>query len=79
VLLRHVGTYTFDFAAQDKLYQDLKALDPALNGIVPGTTVITPQVTASAPVIEVPVAEPELPAEPPKSRTLAKSADKVEA
>jgi hypothetical protein len=26
VLLRHVGTYTFDFAVQDQLYRDLKAL-----------------------------------------------------
>jgi hypothetical protein len=26
VMLRHTGTYVFDFAAQDKLYQDLRAL-----------------------------------------------------
>jgi hypothetical protein len=26
VLLRHTGTYVFDFAAQDRLYQDLRAL-----------------------------------------------------
>jgi hypothetical protein len=26
VLLRHTGTYTFDSATQDKLYEDLKAV-----------------------------------------------------
>ena len=28
VLLRHVGTYTFDFATQDQLFKDLLALQP---------------------------------------------------
>jgi hypothetical protein len=30
VLLKHTGTYVFDYAAQQPLYQALKAIDPAL-------------------------------------------------
>jgi hypothetical protein len=34
VLLRHTGTYVFDYAAQDRLYQDLHAMATANTQIV---------------------------------------------
>jgi hypothetical protein len=44
VLLRHTGTYVFDFQTQDKLYQDLHAL-AVQNGVAaPVDTVPAPAV-----------------------------------
>jgi hypothetical protein len=40
VLLKHTGTYVFDFAAQDQLYKDLHAL-ALQNGAALGGTVGT--------------------------------------
>jgi hypothetical protein len=39
VLLRHTGTYTFDFATQDQLYQDLHALQQQNQAPVPAAPV----------------------------------------
>jgi hypothetical protein len=69
VLLRHTGTYVFDFQAQDQLYKDLHSLalqnGQALSNVVGAPTVETqsvPTVTAAA-------------SEPPKpvAKVLAKS------
>jgi len=46
VLLKHTGTYVFDFAAQEPLYRALQAMDPALQN-----TPVAPQ--------DVPAKEPE--------------------
>jgi len=57
ILLRHTGTYVFDGAAQDKLYQDLKAISE------PNTTTVTmkPQGGHEIPDdIMSPAAEPEV-------------------
>ena len=73
ILLRHVGTYTFDFAAQDQLYRDLKAL------VDPGSAAAQPQPNEhrvdSAPT---PV-ESLMPAstEPPRHRVLGSSDDDI--
>ena len=42
VLLRHTGTYVFDFAAQEQLYKDLHAM--ALSNQVPATPVAAPEI-----------------------------------
>jgi hypothetical protein len=51
VLLKHTGTYVFDYAAQDQLYKDLHAL--AISNQQPAQTIA--QTTAG------PVAEPQAP------------------
>jgi hypothetical protein len=53
VLLKHTGTYTFDFATQDKLYQDLKAIQPAAVPEEPAKHAVTPEVMAAEPVAEI--------------------------
>jgi hypothetical protein len=71
VLLRHVGTYTFDFAAQDQLYRDLKALvDPTGQKSVPTTDdqPVDSAQTASESLVPANV-------EPPKHRVLSSSDD----
>jgi hypothetical protein len=53
VLLKHTGTYTFDFATQDKLYQDLKAIQPAAAPEEPAKHEVTAEVMAAEPVAEI--------------------------
>lgn len=50
VLLRHTGTYVFDFASHDKLYKDLKAMfEPGTAQPDPAPPVPEPQVAAAEP------------------------------
>lgn len=56
VLLRHVGTYTFDHAAQDQVYKDLHAL-ALQNQQATGQAVAAPVNQAPAQPQSVPVAE----------------------
>ena len=56
VLLKHSGTYVFDHAAQEKVYQDLHAM--AQNNTQPTQTT---QITPTVPVQSLPVAEPPAP------------------
>ena len=52
VLLRHTGTYTFDFAAQEPLYKALH--DMAItNGTVPASTVAAAQPVTSTPATQL--------------------------
>jgi hypothetical protein len=69
VLLRHTGTYTFDFQAQDQLYKDLHSL-ALQNGAGLGTAVGTPAVeTQPASVVtNIALEEPK-----PVAKVLAKS------
>ena len=63
VLLRHVGTHTFDFASQDKLYDELKAvveptrqaaqLEAADAAALPSGNVTIPITDATTPVSQV--------------------------
>jgi hypothetical protein len=65
VLLRHTGTYVFDFQAQDQLYKDLHSL-ALQNGAALGNVVGTPAVeTPTAEVVAVPAK--------PVAKVLAKS------
>ena len=48
VLLRHTGTYVFDFAAQDQLYKDLHSLALSNGTALSATQVPAPQVAAPA-------------------------------
>jgi hypothetical protein len=63
ILLRHVGTYTFDFATQDQLYKDLSALVQAQQQ----------PPTPATPAAEVQVDTVSPPAERPKSKVIASS------
>jgi hypothetical protein len=71
VLLKHTGTYVFDFQTQDQLYRDLHSL-ALQNGAALGTAVGTPvnEIT-TAPATAVSTAAPE-PAKP-VAKVLAKS------
>jgi hypothetical protein len=72
VLLRHVGTYTFDFAVQDQLYRDLKALvEPNAVAETPATGA-TPAEPAAAEAVPTPAA-------PLKKRRVSSSAEKTAA
>jgi hypothetical protein len=55
VLLKHTGTYTFDFTTQDKLYQDLKAIQPtpAAEPEQSPAHAVTPELMAAEPVAEI--------------------------
>jgi hypothetical protein len=55
VLLKHTGTYTFDFTTQDKLYQDLKAIQPtpAAEPAPSLAHAVTPELMAAEPVAEI--------------------------
>jgi hypothetical protein len=53
VLLKHTGTYTFDFATQDKLYQDLKAIQAPETPAESPVHAVTPEVMAAEPVAEI--------------------------
>jgi len=57
VLLRHTGTYTFDFAAQEPLYNALHEMALA-NGTVPASKIA--EATAEVIATPVPTAEPKV-------------------
>jgi hypothetical protein len=65
VLLKHTGTYVFDFSAQDQLYRDLHSL-ALQNGAALGTAVGAPATEVTNNVIPVEPAKPV-------AKTLAKS------
>ena len=71
VLLKHVGTYVFDGATQDRLYQDLAALAASRAG---PTDAAAPAVPAAADTVELaePAVEPEVLAESRPRRTRKK-------
>ena len=54
VLLRHTGTYVFDFAAQEPLYQALHEI-AVQNGTVPASVVAAQPAQPTTPVTETPV------------------------
>jgi hypothetical protein len=66
VLLRHTGTYVFDFQTQDKLYQDLHAMAQANGQTAPAAPVNTQMSLTTEPV---PAASPP----PVVARTIASS------
>ena len=68
VLLKHTGTYVFDFAAQDQLYRDLHSL-ALQNGAALGVA------GTAAPVDSVPTSPVEVPP-PAPAKVLASSAPK---
>jgi hypothetical protein len=68
VLLRHVGTYTFDFGTHEKLYQDLHAMAQA--GQLPKSM---PQAVESAPAAGTPHALAAEPAPAVEAEVLASS------
>jgi len=55
VLLKHTGTYVFDYAAQDQLYKDLHAMAQASGQAAPVNTPEAPP-AADAPVVAKPIA-----------------------
>jgi hypothetical protein len=69
VLLRHSGTYVFDFATQDKLYQDLHALAQQNQALA------APSAADHSVTSVTPPAEP-VPAEAPRTRTIGESSTK---
>ena len=75
ILLRHTGTYVFDFQTQEKLYTDLHALEMAKIGAQPAAADSTP--TASLPTVtlaDVPASEVKAEvAASSKKRTKAKA------
>ena len=60
VLLRHTGTYVFDFAAQEPLYQALHEI-AVQNGTVPASVVAAQPAQPTTPVTETPVTETPVP------------------
>jgi hypothetical protein len=60
VLLRHTGTYVFDFAAQEPLYQALHEI-AVQNGTVPASVVAAQPAQPATPVTETPVTETPVP------------------
>jgi hypothetical protein len=73
VLLRHTGTYVFDYAAQEKVYQELHAMATAGAPVAPvdqnaqATTQYTPPAQVVA-MQEAPAAAPK----PVKGKSLKK-------
>ena len=70
ILLRHVGTYTFDYNTHEQLYKDLKQM------FEPTATVVTPEVVVPAPAHELitednPAVEPVVMASSKKSKKVA--------
>jgi hypothetical protein len=59
VLLKHTGTYVFDFAAQDQLYKDLHAL--ALSNASAQQAVAAVPATGIAAPVDVPAPAPAAP------------------
>ena len=73
ILLRHVGTYTFDYKTHEQLYKDLKQM------FEPTATVVTPEVVVPAPAHELitednPAVEPVVMASSKKSKKVAAAA-----
>ena len=73
ILLRHVGTYTFDYNTHEQLYKDLKQM------FEPTATVVTPEVVVPAPAHELisednPAVEPVVMASSKKSKKVAAAA-----
>ena len=50
VLLKHTGTYVFDYAAQDQLYKDLHVLAQANGAAAPVNAVVPPPAEPEKPV-----------------------------
>jgi hypothetical protein len=79
VLLRHTGTYVFDFQAQDQLYKDLHGLAIQNNAALPGGPLPTPTDKMIDPTRQggmaapVDVAAPSIDPGKPKTKVLAKS------
>ena len=74
VLLKHVGTYVFDFATQDQLYKDLQALAQQNGAVAPvDSTATVSAVGGDAAVGEmIPATITEIPEPtPPKTRVLS--------
>jgi hypothetical protein len=68
VLLRHTGTYVFDYNTHEQLYKDLRAMfDPAAAAAAAATAIPTTVANVTA----------ETPVETPKAKVLATSADKT--
>ena len=76
ILLRHTGTYVFDFQTQEKLYNDLHALEMAKTGALPAATDGTP--TALPPNVTVTATPAEPPAEV-KAEVMASSKKQTKA
>jgi hypothetical protein len=71
VLLRHTGTYVFDYNTHEQLYKDLRAMfDPA-------AAAAAAQAAATAIPTTVANVTAETPVETPKAKVLATSADKT--
>jgi hypothetical protein len=73
ILLRHVGTYTFDYNTHEQLYKDLKQM------FEPTATVVTTEVVVPAPAHELisednPAVEPVVMASSKKSKKVAAAA-----
>ena len=73
ILLRHVGTYTFDYNTHEQLYKDLKQM------FEPTATVVAPEVVVPAPAHELitednPAVEPVVLASSKKSKKVAAAA-----
>jgi hypothetical protein len=71
VLLRHTGTYVFDYQAQDQLYKDLHAMAQA-NQAAQGTAVAAPVTQLQAPETEHSASTAQ-PVKVAKSKVIAKS------
>ena len=68
VLLRHTGTYVFDYNTHEQLYKDLRAMfDPAAAAAAAATAIPTTVANITA----------ETPMETPKAKVLATSTDKT--
>jgi len=75
VLLRHTGTYTFDFQTQDQLYKDLHNLALANGAALHDTSAGTTAPVDAA--VNITAVSSELPAPPkPVVKVLAKSTSK---
>jgi hypothetical protein len=73
VLLRHTGTYVFDWAAQQQVYQDLHAMATAGTNVAPVDTGRQATTQYAAPQIAAPAAPAAAP-EPVKGKKLGSKA-----
>jgi hypothetical protein len=71
VLLKHSGSYVFDFAAQEPLYRSLQAMDPTVVK-APAPTVAEPQVLATNQPTEPVKVEAKKEAKKPAAKTKSK-------
>jgi hypothetical protein len=72
VLLRHTGTYVFDYATHEQLYKDLRVMfDPAAAAAAAGTQ----PTTAAVPLTDSNVTA-DTPVETPKGKVMASSKGK---